>query len=159
MSTQSKGQRCSHCNSESISFTTNNGRVVRVQLDSPLEEVQRIRQELQRSLLHPYQAVGTGRGQAPDGGYIAIVLVHPHEKSAKENVGLLRQRVEGTPHLSYSKPWREIVDIERMEIRTEGRVLLAKPRLRGEEFAGAWSVAGSIALFPYSNPDPLLLHE
>jgi hypothetical protein len=136
----------------------------RVPLDSPLQEVQRIRQEVQQALLRPYQAVGTGSGQAPEGGYIALVLVHSDEPAAKENVGLLRQRVEGTPHLSYAKPWREIVDGEGMEIRTEGRVLLAKLPLRGEEFAGAWAAiarpaAPEIAVFPFPSPDPLLLHE
>ena len=64
----------------------------RSKLDSPLEEVQQIRQGLQQSPLRPYQAFGTGRGLDANGRYIGVVLVHTNEELAGENAVLLRQR-------------------------------------------------------------------
>jgi hypothetical protein len=117
-----------------VFFWGGDGSSVGVQMDSPLEEVQHIRQELQQSLLRPYLAYGTGRGLDSDGTYIGVVLVHAEEELARENAALLQQRIEGTVNLARSTPWRETVDIERMEIRTEGRLLVA--RLPLQEDAG-----------------------
>lgn len=50
-----------------VSTWDSKGTNIRVQLDSPLEEIQQLRQELQQSLLRPYLAYGTGRGLDSDG--------------------------------------------------------------------------------------------
>ena len=97
-----------------VFFWDSGGRSVRVQLDSPLEEVQQIRQCLQQSPLRPYQAFGTGRGLDADGRYIGVVLVHTNEDLAGENAVLLRQRIEETLNLAQSKPWSETVYLENM---------------------------------------------
>ena len=92
------------------------------------EDVERIIQELEQSpLLRPYLVYATGVGKDTAGQYIALVLVHGDKASAEENQVLLRRRIQETSSLlSWQnwQPWRERVD--RIEIRTEGRVLLAK---------------------------------
>ncbi len=137
-----------------VFFWDSGGRSVRVQLDSPLEEVQQIRQGLQQSPLRPYQAFGTGRGLDADGRYIGVVLVHTNEELAGENAALLRQRIEETLNLAHSKPWRETVDLESMEIRAEGRLLLARLPLPDQEKArGIPTFDTAFTL------DALLLHQ
>ena len=137
-----------------VFFWDSEGRTVGVQLDSPMEEVQQLRQELQQSLLRPYLAYGTGRGLDSDGRYIGIVLAHADEDLARENVVLLQQRIRETVNLANSKPWNETVDLGRMEVGTEGRLLLAKLPLPDREFASG------IPTFDTSfTLDGLLLHE
>lgn len=137
-----------------VFFWDSGGRSVGVQLDSPLEEVQQIRQGLQQSSLRPYQAFGTGRGLDADGRYIGVVLVHTNEELAGENAVLLRQRIEETLNLAQSKPWSETVDLENMEARVKGRLLVAILPLPDQE------QAGGIPTFATAHTlDALLLHE
>ena len=83
----------------------------------------------QSLLLRPYQAFATGVGresieQPLSEQYMVLVLVHADGASAEENTGLLRQRILETTSLLTGQPRTELVS--RMEIRAEGRVLLAK---------------------------------
>ena len=128
------------------------GNLIRVQLDSPLEEVQQLRQELEHSLLRPYLAYGTGRGLDSSGWYISIVLVHANEESASENAALLQRRIMGTVNLANSRPWQETVDVTRMEVVAEGRFLLAKLPSPDREFNSGIPTWGLTL-------DGLLLHE
>ena len=137
-----------------VFFWDSGGRSVGVQLDSPLEEVQSIRQGLQQFPLRPYQAFGTGRGLDADGRYIGVVLVHTNEELAGENAVLLRQRIEETLNLAQSKPWSETVDLENMEVRVKGRLLVAILPLPDQE------QASGIPTFATAHTlDALLLHE
>ena len=116
------------------------------------EAMDRLRQELgldqpQQNLLRPYQALATGQGKDDNGIYMALVLVHANSKAAEDNVDLLRQRIAETSSLLTNQPWNEMVDS--MEIRSEGRVLLA--RLYGR-IAPNWATW-------FGQRDPLLAHE
>ncbi len=76
-----------------------------------------------------YLAAATGLGRDARGDFTAIVLVHAGADAAEENIGLLRARIRDASSLysgdSYSLLFEEV------EIRSEGRVLLAK--LYGED--------------------------
>ncbi len=90
---------------------------------------------LDRSLmLRPYVTLGVGLGQDDKGRYMTVALVHQNPELASENVSRLRTRIEQTSSLYTSVPWRD--NVEATEIRTEGRVLLAK--LRGDRIAFMW---------------------
>ncbi len=92
---------------------------------STSEVMEELRQALEQSpLLRPYQALAMGGGKNGIGVYMALALVHGDDESAEANVDLLRQRIMETSSLYDSRPWRGRVDS--MEIRAEGRVLLAR---------------------------------
>ncbi|PKB82577.1 MAG: hypothetical protein BZY88_04040 [SAR202 cluster bacterium Io17-Chloro-G9] len=99
-------------------------------------------------LLLPYDAFATGAGRDSQGQYMAVVLVHPSERSARRNVELLRRRIEEAQSMWTNEPWSKFFD--EMEIRSEGAVLLGK--LRGERTRSLW------IQFIFQR-DPLLLHE
>ena len=112
------------------------------------EALDQIRRGIEQGpLLRPYQALATGQGRDNNGVYMALALVHADSESAEDNVDLLRQRIMESSSLFTGQPWQEMVDS--MEIRAEGRVLLA--RLYGR-MAFAW------AQF-FVRLDPLLAHE
>ena len=99
-------------------------------------------------LLRPYDAFATGAGRDNRGQYMVVVLVHSSDRAAQRNVELLRQRIEETQSLWINQPWSDF--FEKMEIRAEGSVLLAK--LWGERTRSLW-------LNFIFQRDPLLLHE
>ena len=80
--------------------------------------------------LRPYQAFATGAGKGEHGPYMALALVHANSGLAEENVELLRRRIEEGSSSAFQAPWSDIIDVASLEIRSEGRLLLAK--LRGE---------------------------
>ena len=101
-------------------------------------------------ILRPYLDLGTGVAEDRDGPYMVVVLVHSEEGAAKENVTLLRRRLEEASSLLTPQPWSEFFDAARVEVRSEGRVLQAKlPILRSP----------NIWLEFFFQRDPLLLHE
>ena len=109
-----------------------------LQASSSREDVDRLQRELSERgpWLRPYEAFATGAGKDENGHYMALVLVHADDASAEENVGLLRRIIE--EERSFVDPsllWSDDIDVERSEIHTEGRALLAK--LRGR-FARSW---------------------
>ena len=115
-----------------------------------LKQVQELRRELlgRGPWLRPYEAFATGAGKDEKGHYMALVLVHADDASAEENVGLLRRIIEEKRSIVTGDLWSD--DIERLEIHTEGRALLAK--LRGR-FASKWLqwVQVRDILIPYEN--------
>ena len=115
---------------------------------STQENIDNIRQSLEQSpLLHPYQALASGAGRGVSGAYLALALVHADAETAEDNVDLLRRRIKETSSVVTLQPWRDRIDS--MEIRAEGRVLLA--RLYGDIGRAwqSWLIQG----------DPMLLHE
>ena len=102
----------------------------------------------QEPLLRPYQVFATGTGKDKDGRYMALVLVHDDAETTSQNVGQLKSRIQMAKSLVTGEPWTQLVD--NMEVRSDGRVLLAK--LRGERIARAW-------LRWVFSRDSLILHE
>ena len=78
--------------------------------------------------LRPYQAFATGAGRDEDGPYMALALVHADSGPAEENVELLRRRIEEGSSSRTQKPWSDRIDVANLEVRSEGRLLLAKLR-------------------------------
>ncbi len=99
--------------------------------------------------LRPYEAFATGAGKDENGHYMALVLVHAHDASAEENVGLLRRIIEEEGSVLYDILWSDYINVERSEIHAAGRVLRAK--LRGR-FASQW-------LYWVLQRDSLILYE
>ncbi len=94
---------------------------------SEMEEQKRILAETGGPLLRPFDGYATGAGIDEDGHYLALALVHTNTASAEENVELLRRRIEeGGGYFSGPESWSSAVDIDSSEIRSEGRMLLAK---------------------------------
>ena len=76
--------------------------------------------------LRPYQALATGAGRDKNGPYMALALVHADSQVAEGNVDLLRRRIEEGSSSVHETPWSDIIDIARLEITSEERLLLAK---------------------------------
>ena len=114
------------------------------------EQIDEMRAKLANpGLLRPYQAVGFGGGKDEDGAHMALVLVHADDGSAEDNVALLRRRIEEGSSIWFDAPWSDVVDVDALEIYTDGRLLLAK-------------LKGDISLKPfdwYDYRDNLILHE
>ncbi len=100
-------------------------------------------------LLRPYEAYAIGACKDEDGAYVALALVHADDTSAEENVGLLRRRIEEGSSFLDNTPWSDYIDVDRLEINAEGRLLLAK--LRG-------GIVPRWILWIYEG-DPLILYE
>ena len=101
--------------------------------------------------LRPYQAFASGIGKDAEGPYMALALAHADAASAEENVGLLRRIIEEGSSTFYGNPWSDTIDVGSLEIKSEGRLLLAK--LRGDIAAsGGW-------LNWVFYVDSLILHE
>ena len=97
--------------------------------DATNEEAAKLRAELEGpGTLRPYQAFATGAGKDDDGPYMALGLVHADSGAAEENVDLLRRRIEDGSSSAYHIPWSDRIDVVSLEIRSEGRLLLAKLR-------------------------------
>ena len=112
------------------------------------EVVEQLRARLTASsALRPYVAFATGEGIDQGGVYMALALVHADTEAAKENVALLRQRINETSSLLTGQPWIELID--HIEINSDGRVLLAK--LHGR-IARTWTAS-------VFNRDSLFVHE
>ncbi len=77
-------------------------------------------------LLRPYQTLGIGAGKDEVGQYTALVLVHTGEELARQNVDLLRQRINETSSTRYNTGWKNLITTA--DIWSEGPVLLAKLR-------------------------------
>ena len=88
----------------------------------------------------PYQAYGTGTGKDGDGPYMALALVHADSGPADENVELLRRRTEEGSSSRYEIPWSDQIDVANLEIRSEGRLLLAKLRGPIPRYSMAWVI-------------------
>ena len=111
-----------------------------------------LRQELEgEPMLRHYQAFATGAGKDDHGAYTALVLVHADQGSAEENVERLLLRIEQGRSWYYPTPWSVDFDIGRMEVRSEGRLLLAKLRPLESQIP-EW-------IDWVFHRDPLLLHE
>ncbi len=81
--------------------------------------------ELDRPLrLERYQGLATGAGADGEGYYLALVLLNPDEATARRNASLLKQRIDQAQLVWRGLPWSQYV--ETSEIRTEGRLTLAK---------------------------------
>ena len=118
--------------------------------DATLKQVEQVqRAVLSGPWLRPYEAFATGAGKDENGRYMTLVLVHADDASAEENVGLLRRIIEEEGSVLNDALWSDYIDVERSEIHTEGRALLAK--LRGG-FANNW-------LSWVIQRDGLILHE
>jgi hypothetical protein len=89
--------------------------------------------------LHRYQAYGWGIGKDKHGQYMVLVLVHPHEGMARENGELLRRRMTETSNFKQNILWREVINVDSVEMRVEGRGLLAKLRGRDTLNWVAWT--------------------
>lgn len=124
------------------------------QLDPEIKE--RLRRELESDVkLKPYLALATGAGADDKGYYLAIAVANVDEKTARENVRLLEQRINQARIVwgrTAGEKWSE--HIEKIEIENRGRLTLAKlygaivEVWDGFEMYNAWS--------PY---EPLLIHE
>jgi hypothetical protein len=78
-------------------------------------------------------------GKDNHGQYMVLVLVHPTEGTARKNVELLRRRMTETSSFNQNVPWREVVNVDSVEMRVEGRGLLAKLRGRDTLNWVAWT--------------------
>ena len=101
--------------------------------------------------LRPYEAYGVGLGVDENGSYLALVVVNADDLVADENVELLRRIVEEEISLARGRPWLEIIDVSRSEIRATGRILLAKLRGTNPREILWWNLL--------VDQDSLLLHE
>lgn len=101
-------------------------------------------------VLRPYVALGSGAGVDEQGPYMVLALVHADSGLAEENTVLLRRRIEEARSYIAQQPWARIFDVDRLEVRADGPLLLAK--LRKEPLGFLWGQ------FFYNN-DPLILHE
>jgi hypothetical protein len=78
---------------------------------------------------------------------MALVLVHNRSSDAKQNVSLLKQRIETTTSLFWNVPWSQV--ITGVDVTSEGEVLLAKLNIKSSDFWGSW----------FFNDQLLLYHE
>jgi hypothetical protein len=77
--------------------------------------------------LKPYQAFATGAGLDDKGYYLVIAILNPDEETAKQNAGLLEERLNNA-RLPWGEPagipWSEVT--EDMEIEASGRLTIAQ---------------------------------
>ncbi|OGN87234.1 MAG: hypothetical protein A2158_02565 [Chloroflexi bacterium RBG_13_46_14] len=112
-------------------------------------------------LLKPFTSFATGAGEDEDGRFMAIIMVNPDKDTAKDNVSLLKQRINESEMYPYAtnpdmenKRWTDDGAVESMDITSRGCLTIAK--LYGMTFFRwkyfhYWGTLG-----PYV---PLLLHE
>jgi hypothetical protein len=109
--------------------------------------------EIQREpRLKPYRAFATGAGLDEKGYYLAIVLANPDEATARENAGLLEDRLNQARIVggrNAGEMWKDKID--EIEIRSSGTLTLAKLYGSSVEYWNDFQPVG-----PY---EPLLLHE
>ena len=124
------------------------------QLDPEIKE--RLLGELESDVkLKPYLALATGAGRDDKGYYLAVVLANVDEKTARENVTLLEQRVNQARIVwgsTAGEMWSDY--IESMKIESRGRITLCK--LYGA-IVELWD---SFEMYNTWGPyEPLLIHE
>ena len=107
----------------------------------------------QATPLLPYVAFASGVGKGQNGLFMAIVLVHADSAAANANVDRLLGRIEDTTMVGWDQPWSTLVTgVKDVEIRSAGKVLIAKLPLSSETSSDVWSrMVWSV--------DPLLLHD
>ena len=81
---------------------------------------------------------------------MVLALVHADSGLGEENMVLLCRRIEEARSYIAQQPWARIFDVDRLEVRADGPLLLAK--LRKEPLGFLWGQ------FFYNN-DPRILHE
>jgi len=100
-----------------------------------------------RFRLKKFLTFGSGLGRDEKGIYMALVLYHENSDKARENVSLLKQRIENVKSFTLDALWSErITDVD---IKAEGNTLLAKLYTTSTELWAFWLY----------NQDNLLLHE
>ena len=130
---------------------------VHQQLEQLSPEIkERLLGELGREVkLKPYLALATGAGADDKGYYLAVALANVDEKTARENVTLLEQRINQARIVwgsTAGEMWSKY--IESMEIESRGRLTLCK--LYGA-IVELWD---SFEMYNTWGPyEPLLLHE
>ena len=128
-----------------------------IERDQP-EQVQAFNRE---PLLKPFLSVTAGAGEDENGSYLVIILLNDDEKTAKDNAGLLTQRLNESimipyttnPDMNYKK-WTDNDAIQAMGIDSYGRftraILYGKVFLNWDQF----NHLGFAGVYL-----PLLLHE
>ena len=117
------------------------------------ETIELVREKLlSEVVLRPYQVFATSIGHDSNGFYMGLVLVHDNPQTATLNETLLLLRLLAAESLSSGRPWREYFDVYRAEIKTEGRVVVAKVPIRKGYHPLIWRAW-------VSAKDPLLLHD
>ena len=107
------------------------------------------------AMLRPYQFFATGIGKDENGFFMGLVLAHNDAYIATQNIPLLHARLSEGRSLSSGRErhWNTVFDVEKMEIETIGRILLAKiPIMENRSIHTTWRIW-------FYNADPLLLHE
>ena len=94
--------------------------------------------------LRRYSLIGIGEGLDAKGPYLALVLVHPTEQAAKENIDLLEKRIAVAVQSRGAK-WSDV--ITSTNLRADGKLLIG--RLDGYRGFNEFIFAA----------EPLLLHE
>ncbi len=76
--------------------------------------------------LQPYLTFGSGEGKDNEGVYLAVVLVYGDNKSAADNAGILKKRIdqESFTDGTNSAPWKQIITDSKISV--EGNMILAK---------------------------------
>ena len=98
--------------------------------------------------LRPFEAFAVGVGEDEDGVYMALVLLHADDVSAKENVERLRRIVKEERSAWTGDPWSAHFDVERLEIDAEGYALLSKLGVPSSAFWIKWLLhADSLILY------------
>ncbi len=97
--------------------------------------------------LKKFLTFGSALGKDENGFYTAIVIYHANSDIARENVSLLKQRLESSSSLFFDGSWSNL--FTETDIKAEGNVLLA--RLYSESMSFWQSCIYS--------PDSLLYHE
>ena len=73
-----------------------------------------------------FQTVGIGPGRDEVGTYMVLVLVYANSAAAEEDVALVEKKISKFNTFCDRSPYSANCSIYYKEIRTEGRILLAK---------------------------------
>jgi len=124
------------------------------QLDPEIKEL--LLGELESDVkLKPYLALATGAGRDDKGYYLAVALANVDEKTARENVRLLEQRINQAKMVwgsTAGEMWSKY--IESMEIESRGRLTLCKLYGAIIELWDSFEMYNTWGLY-----EPLLIHE
>ena len=90
--------------------------------------VRTLKQQQSNEALSPFTALAVGIGNDEQGPYMVLALVHANPALATANVAQLSSRIAVGVSFRFDKEWDELIDD--IEVRSDGRVLLAK--LRGQ---------------------------
>ena len=124
------------------------------ELDTEIREL--LLGELESNVkLKPYTALATGAGVDDKGFYLAVALANTDEKTARDNVKLLEDRINRARVVFgriAGEMWAD--HIENMEIESRGRLTLAKVYGPIVEYWDQFEMPN-----PWGPYEPLLLHE